>query len=72
MFQFEKEMVYGKEHVNVLKYNNLHYDFRPFLNNCFNVTKLSDVHKNNPTYDVFKTFGPDVQTWYHNKFYYQF
>ena len=45
------------------------YDFRKFAQECFCVNDLSMVHKNNPKYDIFKEFSPDVQTWYHEKFY---
>tara|TARA_B100001063_G_C16775120_1_gene564662 strand:+ start:4988 stop:5701 length:714 start_codon:yes stop_codon:yes gene_type:complete len=68
-FIFHEEMVYGKKHVNKLSYDNSKYDFRDIVKNCFKVKDLSVVHKNNPEYDVFKEFGPDVQTWYHDTFY---
>lgn len=68
-FDFSKEMVYGQKHINILKYNNDKYDFRKFVYECFNVSDLSMIHNNNPKYEIFKEFGPDVQTWYHNKFY---
>jgi hypothetical protein len=68
-FNFSKEMVFGKKHVNNLKYDNSKYDFRDIVKKCFNIDNLSEVHKNNPNYDVFKSFGPDVQTWYHETFY---
>ena len=68
-FDFSKEMVFGKKHVNILSYENSKYDFRKFAQECFCVNDLSMVHKNNPKYDIFKEFGPDVQTWYHEKFY---
>lgn len=69
MFNFEKEMVYGKKHVNILNYDNAQYDFRPYLKECFNVNDLSMIHENNPSYSKFETFGPDVATWYHKTFY---
>ena len=68
-FNFSKEMVFGKKHVNNLKYDNSKYDFRVFARKCFGIDNLSEVHKNNPNYEVFKSFGPDVQTWYHETFY---
>lgn len=68
-FNFEKEMIYGKKHINELKYNNNNYDFRYYLKDCFNENNLQLLHNIGPKYDVFKKFGPDVQTWYHNKFY---
>ena len=68
-FNFAEEMVYKKKHVNTLIYNTEKYDFREFAKKCFKVNNLSDVHINNPRYNVFEKFGPDVQTWYHEKFY---
>lgn len=69
IFNFSKEMVYGRKHVNILKYDKTKYDFRDIVKKCFKVDNLSEVHKNNPEYDIFKTFGPDVKTWYHENFY---
>ena len=68
-FDFSKEMVLGKKHVNKINYNNELYDFRPFAKECFNIEKLNDVHINNQKYDIFTEFKKDVQTWYHKKFY---
>ena len=69
-FDFVSEMVYGKRHVDIVsKYDTKKYDFRFFAKDCFDTTNLDMVHENNPTYDVFKEFGPDVQTWYHETFY---
>ena len=56
-------------HVNIVKYNNQLYDFRPFLKECYDIEKLNNVHINNQKYDIFTEFKKDVQTWYHNKFY---
>jgi len=69
VFNFEKEMVYGKKHVNILDYNNKNYDFRPFARECFNLENLSKVHSIGPSYNVFKEFGVDTETWYHDTFY---
>jgi acetone carboxylase gamma subunit len=69
-FNFTEEMVKGKKHMEILNnYDNNKYDFRPFAIECFKTGKLDMVHENNPSYEVFKEFGPDVQTWYHEKFY---
>ena len=69
-FDFVSEMVYGKRHVDIVpKYDTKKYDFRFFAKDCFGTTNLDMVHENNPKYDVFKEFGPDVQTWYHETFY---
>mgnify|MGYP003644835820 FL=1 len=69
-FNFSKEMVFGKKHMDIVKnYDNSKYDFRPFIKECFEIKFLDMIHENNPTYDVFKEFGPDVQTWYHETFY---
>jgi hypothetical protein len=68
-FDFAKEMVFGKKHVNILQYNNDKYDLRPFARDCFKIDKLDEVHLNNPNYDKFVEFKTDVQTWYHKTFY---
>ena len=71
-FNFEKEMIYGKKHVNIIEnYDKDKYDFRNCLAECFNIepTKLDEIHKLGYEYDVFKEFGPDTNTWYHSTFY---
>lgn len=68
-FDFSNEMVIGRKHNNTLQYNNEVYDFRPFARECFNIETLHEVHKNNPTYELFTEFKTDVQTWYHKTFY---
>ena len=69
-FEFSKEMVFGKKHIDIINnYDNDSYDFRPFVKDCFKINDLDMIHVNNPKYDVFKEFGPDVQTWYHETFY---
>lgn len=68
-FNFSEEMVLGKKHNNVLRYNNDNYDFRKYARECFDIEKLDEVHINNPKYERFTEFKKDVQTWYHKKFY---
>ena len=68
-FDFAKEMVLGKKHVNILQYNNNKYDIRPFARECFNIENLCEVHITNPKYDKFVEFKKDVETWYHKTFY---
>lgn len=68
-FNFAEEMAWGKKHCKLLSYMNSNYDFRPFLKECFDNDKLDEIHVNNPSYDIFTEFGPDVRTWYHKKFY---
>lgn len=69
-FNFSKELVYGKKHLKILEdYDKEKYDFRRFARDCFSIENLNEVHTNNPTYNVFEEFGPDVNTWYHNTFY---
>ena len=68
-FNFAEEMVLGKKHVNIVKYDNNSYDFRPFARECFDIEDLCKVHFNNPKYDKFVEFKTDVQTWYHKTFY---
>lgn len=68
-FDFAEEMVIGKKHNCLLKYNNEDYDFRKYARDCFKIQNLEDVHINNPKYEKFTEFKKDVQTWYHKKFY---
>lgn len=70
-FNFEQEMVYGKKHVNILDGfgNDNDYDFRPYARECFNIENLDETHTLGYKYDLFKEFGIDTQTWYHNTFY---
>tara|TARA_B100000795_G_C22800549_1_gene441671 strand:+ start:231 stop:929 length:699 start_codon:yes stop_codon:yes gene_type:complete len=68
-FNFAEEMVLGKKHINTIIYSNDKYDFRPFAVDCFKINNLSNVHINNPKYEIFVEFKKDVQTWYHKKFY---
>lgn len=69
-FNFSEELVYGKKHLKILEdYDKENYDFRQFARDCFNIENLDEVHTNNPTYNVFEEFGPDVNTWYHTTFY---
>ena len=70
-FNFEKEMVYGKKHLSILNYNNEQYDFRPFLKHCFNTLELNNIHNIHNIHQcgIIDSFGKDVDTWYHRKFY---
>jgi len=69
-FNFESEMRIGNKHINTLdSYDKLQTDFRPFIRECFNYEKLDELHNLGYSYDVFKEFGPDTRTWYHDKFY---
>jgi hypothetical protein len=68
-FDFSKEMVFGKKHIDIVGNYDNNYDFRPFAKECFKIDILDNVHEGNLSYDVFKEFGPDVKTWYHETFY---
>ena len=71
-FNFEKEMTYNNKHIKLVENNNKDkYDFRKYISECFNIniSKLDEVHNLGFVYDVFKEFGPDTQTWYHETFY---
>lgn len=71
-FNFEKEMIYGEKHVNIIEnYDKNKYDFRNSIAECFNIdpSTLNEIHNLGYKYEVFKEFGPDTQTWYHSTFY---
>ena len=69
-FKFSEEMVYGKKHLDKLNFDKSKYNFIPFLENLFETVDLSLLHlKQNKDYEVFKKFGSDSNTEFHDKFY---
>jgi hypothetical protein len=69
-FDFEKEMVYGKKHINLLNFDKEKYSFLEILKKLFQVNDLSNLHLiQNEKYEVFKKFEDDSKTEFHNKFY---
>ena len=69
-FDFEKEMVFGRKHINKLKFDKEKYSFITFLTALFKVTDLSDLHEiKTKDYEIFKKFGKDSNTEFHEKFY---
>jgi len=62
-FNFSKEMVLGKKHINKLDFDTSKYNFVPFMQELFNVEDLNDLHKQQThDYEVFKKFGTDSIT----------
>jgi hypothetical protein len=69
-FNFEGEMVLGKKHINKLDFDKSKYDFVPFLQELFNLKDLDKLHEQQTTeYEVFKKFGEDSNTEFHEQFY---
>ena len=69
-FDFEKEMVFGKKHIQKLDFDKEKYSFITYLTELFGVTDLSELHKiKMKDYEVFKKFGTDSNTEFHEKFY---
>ena len=44
-FDFEKEMVFGKKHIQKLDFDKEKYSFITYLTELFGVTDLSELHK---------------------------
>lgn len=69
-FDFCKEMVYGRKHINQLKFDHQTFDFRKYLLRLFNVNDLSELHNiQKEEYKLFTEFGKDSNTEFHKKFY---
>jgi hypothetical protein len=69
-FDFKTEMVFGKKHIDILKFNKSEYDFISPIQTMFNTNKLDELHlasKND--YKLFKQFGEDSSTEFHKLFY---
>ena len=67
-FNFEKEMVYGKKHLNKLCFDKEKYPLYKLVQSLFDCD-LQDVNKNGQKYELFDTLGKDSHTVYHKKFY---
>ena len=69
-FNFEKEMVFGRKHINKLEFDKSKYDFIPILQELFKIEQLNMLHKQQTKdYEVFKKFGSDSNTEFHETFY---
>ena len=68
-FNFAKEMVYGKKHMQKLDYNIKDYKFIELVTNLFE-SELCELHNNsNIKYELFTELGKDSHTEFHKKFY---
>jgi len=69
MFDFSKEMVYGKKHLNKINFDKDKYPLYKVMTNLFG-TSLNQVHINSEkTYALFTELGKDSNTEFHRKFY---
>jgi len=69
MFEFSKEMVYGKKHLNKINFDKDRYPLYKLLTNLFGAP-LNQVHNNSEkTYALFTELGKDSNTEFHRKFY---
>jgi hypothetical protein len=67
-FNFEKEMVYGKKHLQKVPIKKT-YSFVELVTSLFDCA-LDELHtSSDETYDLFTEIGKDTQTIYHNLFY---
>ena len=67
-FNFEKEMVYGKKHLNKLSYDKDKYPLYQLVQSIFS-QKLDQIHTSGEKYNLFTTLGKDSHTVYHRTFY---
>ena len=70
-FNFSKEMVYGKKHLNKLEFDTKKYDLTKEVTDIFSV-ELNKLHTQSGK--IYKILGPnmlgkDTDTEFHNKFY---
>ena len=64
-FNFEKEMVYGKKHLQKVTIKNK-YSFIELVTSLFDCA-LDELHtSSDETYELFTELGKDAQTIYHN------
>jgi len=67
-FNFSKEMVYGKKHLQKININK-DYNFISIVENLYNI-ELKYLHtKKEKEYELFTKIGKDSETEFHNKFY---
>ena len=70
-FNFSKEMVYGKKHLNKLEFDTKKYDLTKEVTDIFSV-ELNKLHtQSGKTYEILgpNMLGKDTDTEFHNKFY---
>ena len=67
-FDFEKEMVYGRKHLNKVIFDKKKYPLHDLVQRLFD-SDLQHVHESGEKYDLFDTLGKDSHTFYHKKFY---
>lgn len=69
MFNFPKEMTYGKKHMCKLKYDIKKYKFIEYIEKLFE-SELNNLHNiQKQEYEVFTKVGNDSNTEFHKKFY---
>lgn len=69
-FDFPTELVYGKRHLRVLNYDVQEYDFVSAVTDIFQYDDLNELHqKQVQHYELFREFGKDNNTEFHNHFY---
>ena len=68
-FNFSKEMVYGKKHIQKIDFNIKEYKFIELVTNLFEC-ELCELHNSsNNKYELFTELGKDSHTEFHKKFY---
>jgi len=68
-FDFSKEMVYGKKHLNKLTYVPSEYKFIDLIKELYDC-ELNELHNSTENkYDLFTELGKDSHTVYHRMFY---
>ena len=69
MFDFEKEMVYGKKHLNKIIFEKKNYPLYKLVTNLF-ASPLNQIHQtSDKKYELFTQLGKDSNTEFHRKFY---
>ena len=68
-FNFTEELVYGKKHLQKVKYDKNKYKFINYVTELFGVEldQLHTIQKNE--YEVFNELGKDSNTEFHKQFY---
>ena len=61
-FEFEKELIFGKKHLNKLTYNKNKYNFVSLIEKLFKID-LQNLHTiSKQKYDLFTELGNDSDT----------
>ena len=69
VFDFTSEMIYGKKHLNKLKYSLTEYKFIELVKELYNC-ELNELHNSTKNkYNLFTELGKDSHTIYHKMFY---